>query len=274
MRNNHTLDLLRHGKPALGTWLQMQSIREARLIAAQGCLDWVVIDCEHAAFDYSTVSAIMNAVIDVSGGRVTPIARVGAGTIDQIKQTLDCGAQAVLVPMVNNPVDAANVVRFARFPPQGERGSGSSTVHLSFGATKADYMANANKEILVAIQIETPQAVENIESILDVPGIDMVFIGPNDLTLSLGLQVGFWSDSPLFLDSVQAVITACRRRNIAYGTLSADAKSARQRKEEGFTFVGISTDCALLLNMIGQTYGEFNGISEPPEGWVNLLKMD
>lgn len=274
MRINHLLELLRNGKPALGTWIQMHSVPAARLLAAQGCLDWMVIDFEHAAFNYSNASAVMNAITDVSRGQVTPVARVGAGAIDQIKQVLDSGAQGILVPMVNTPEEAAATVRFARFPPDGERGSGSSVVNLAFGATRAEYVARANREILVAIQIETRQAVENIEQILDVPGLDLVFIGPMDLTFSLGLAPSFWSDSPIFLDAVQTITTACRRRGIAYGTLCANAKAACQRREDGFTFIGIGTDYSHLLTSIGQQYGEFFGQPEPPEGWSNRLRMD
>jgi len=274
MRKNHTLQLLRQGETTLGTWIQLHSITASRLIAAQGCLDWLLVDCEHGASSLSNTMALINAITDVSQGRVTPIARVAAGSIDQIKQLLDCGAQGILVPMVNTAEEAAAVVRYARFPPLGERGAGSISAHLTFGSSRVEYVSDGNHEILVAIQIETQQALANIDQILEVQGIDLVFIGPYDLTLSLGLPGAFWSESPIFLDAIKRIINACSKNGLPYGTIVADPVTALQRKEMGFKFIGLGMDGSHLLSSIGQQYGQIMNLPDPPGGWANLVKME
>lgn len=274
MRKNRTLDLLRQGKTALGTWVQLHSVRAVRLLAAQGCMDWLLIDCEHAPMDMAAAMLLFNTTTDASGGRVTPLARVASGTIDQIKQVLDAGAQGVLVPLVNTAEQAAQVVRFSRFPPDGERGSGSIFANMTYAATRPEYVANANHQVLVAIQIETKEAVENIDAILDVPGIDMVFVGPNDLTLSLGLPASFWSDEPLFQQAVAKIIAACQRRNIPLGTIQMSAADAKRREAEGFTFIGLGVDGIHMLASVGQQFADFTGQPEPPEGWTGLTRMN
>lgn len=274
MRINHTLQLLREGKSTVGTWIQIHSVRMTRMLAAQGCADWLLLDCEHGAVELPTLMAEISAINDISRGRVTPIVRVAAGTIDQIKQALDCGAHGVLVPMVNTPEEAAAVVSYARFPPAGQRGNGSTLAHVNYGASKNEYITQINDQVLVAIQIETREAVENVEQILSVPGIDMVFVGPFDLTFSLGITPGFWSDSPIFQDALQAVMSACRRRGIPVGTFCADAKMAKEREAYGFRFMSLSADVPLLLSALGQQYGEFQNEAEPPEGWAGRLRLE
>jgi 2-keto-3-deoxy-L-rhamnonate aldolase RhmA len=212
---------------------------------------------EHTPVDLSTASTIFAAIADVSAGSCTPLARVAHGTMDQIKQALDAGAQGVIVPMINTAEDAANAVRFARYPPLGDRGAGGLTPHFGFGTTShIEYVQNANHEILVAIQIETQAAVENIDSILDTPGIDLVFIGPFDLHISLGLPPGLWSESTVFRAAVDRVIAACKQRGLPYGTLTPNADGAKNRLADGFTFLGIGSDIAHLLVAINTQYAQ------------------
>jgi 4-hydroxy-2-oxoheptanedioate aldolase len=246
---------LRQGQQTVGMWLQSQNFHIARVIAAQGLFDWLMVDLEHSPVDLSTTMTMLAAIADISGGNCTPLARVAHGTMFHIKQALDAGAQGVLVPMISTPEAAADVVRFARYPPLGERGAGGVTPHLGFGTTSApEYVKNANSEILVAIQIETVQAVENIDAILGVPGIDMVFIGPNDLHVSLGLDSTLWSDNPIFQTALHKIITACRNNGIPYGTLSPDADGAKARLADGFNFVGMGSDLRLMLAAINAGY--------------------
>jgi len=251
VRENHTLNQIRHGHATFGLWLTSHSVHLARIIAMQGGFDWLLVDMEHSPLDLSTASMMLSGIADVSGGQCTPLARVAHGSIDQIKQALDAGAHGIIVPMVNTAEDAASVVRFSRYPPQGERGAGGLLPHFSFGTVShIEYLREANDRILVAIQIETAQAVENVESILDVPGIDMVFVGPFDLHLSLGLPPALWSDQPAFQTAVQKVKAACQRRGIPYGTIAPNAESAKTRANDGFTFVGVGTDTGHLVSTL------------------------
>lgn len=251
MRKNHTLDLLRQDKAAYGLWLHSHHFHIARILAAQGLLDWLLVDMEHTPVDLSSASMIMAAIADVSGGLCTPLARVACGTIDKIKQALDAGAQGVIVPMVNTAEGAAEVVRFARYPPLGERGGGGLTPHLGFGLTNhAAYIPQANAEILVAVQIETAEAVENIDAIVEVPGVDMIFIGPFDLHISLNLPPTLWSDAPPFQNAVARVKAACQRAGRPLGLIAPNADAARARQAEGFQFISVGTDVAHLVNAV------------------------
>ncbi len=257
MRKNHTLSLLQQHEAAYGLWLHSHHFHIARTLAAQGLLDWLLVDMEHTPVDLSTASMILATIADVSAGQCTPLARVASGTMDQIKQALDAGAQGIIVPMVNTEQQAKKVVQFSRYPPQGERGAGGLTPHLGFGLTNhADYVPQANDEILVAIQIETAESVENIEEIVQVEGLDMVFIGPFDLHISLNLAPTLWSDSPIFQNAVAKVKAACKKANIPLGTLAPNAENAKLRQAEGFQFIGVGTDLFHLVNSVRTQFSD------------------
>lgn len=251
MRENHALKQLHQGKPSVGLWLHSHSFHIARIIAAQGLFDWLLLDMEHTPIDLSTLSMTLAAIADVSSGSCTPIVRVAHGTMYHIKQALDSGAQGIIVPMINAAEEAAEIVRFARYPPMGERGAGGLLPHFSFGTSShLEYVQNANREILVAVQIETQAAVENIDAIVATAGIDLIFIGPFDLHMSLGLTPGLWSEQPEFLAEIEKVVGACRRRGIPYGTLTPNAEGAKARRAQGFTLLGMGSDMNHLLSTL------------------------
>lgn len=258
MRTNHTLSLLRQNDVAYGLWLQSHHYHIARILAAQGLLDWLLVDMEHTPVDLSTSSMILATIADISAGKCTPLVRVAGGTIDQIKQALDAGAQGIIVPMVNTADQAKEVVKFSRYPPLGERGAGGITPHLGFGLTNhAEYVPRANAEIMVSIQIETAEAVENIEQIVQVQGLDMIFVGPFDLHISLNLPPSLWSDAPQFLNAIQKVKTACQNANIPMGTLTPNAEGAKARQGEGFQFLGVGAD---LIHLVNAVRSQFNSL--------------
>jgi 2-keto-3-deoxy-L-rhamnonate aldolase RhmA len=257
VRQNHTLATLRQGKPTIGLWLHNHNFHVTRAIAAQGLFDWLAVDLEHTPTDPSSASMILSAIGDVSGGKCTPIARVAHGTMYHIKQALDSGAQGIVVPMINTAEQAADVVRFARYPPQGERGGGGMSPHIGFGMTNhAEYIPQANAEIMVSVQIESREAVENIDAIVETPGLDMIFIGTFDLHISLGLAPILWDDNPTFRTAVDKVISACRRHNLPYGTLTPNADASAARLADGFTFVSMGTDMIHLLGSINAQYAQ------------------
>lgn len=273
MRNNRTLSLLRARQPAIGAWLQLHSPHAARLLAAQGLLDWLLVDFEHTPVDLSTASLILSMVSDVSSGRVTPLARVPVGSIDRIKHALDAGAQGVIVPMVTSAEEVRAAVRYSRFPPKGNRGAGGLAPHLGFGISRPEYLKHANDEILVGIQIETLEALEHLDAILDVEGVDLVFVGPNDLHMALGYPPRFWSAEPRFVEAVERIRTACARRNLPLGTLCKDVTNAQERMRAGFTFIGLGSDAHYMLHFAGLQLGELKGLPEP-ESWCDLVKFD
>lgn len=255
VRQNWTLAQIRQGNPAIGLWLQTHSFHTARMIAAQGLFDWLLVDMEHTPVDLSTASMILSAIADISGGKCTPLVRVAQGNQYHIKQALDAGAQGIIVPMINTAQEAADLVRYARYPPIGERGAGGLIPHFGFGTTNhVEYVANANHEIMIAVQIETRASVENIESILAVPGIDLIFIGPFDLHISLGLPPALWSDLPVFQDAIHKVVSACKQRGMPYGTISPNAEGTKARMAEGYSFVSMGSD---LFHMMATIHTQF-----------------
>ncbi|MFC0626034.1 HpcH/HpaI aldolase family protein [Kribbella deserti] len=273
LRPNQTLRLLRDGAPAVGTWLQLHSIHATRLLAAQGCFDWMLVDFEHTPVGHDTAAHIFSTISDLTQGRITPLARVATGSIDHIKQALDAGSQGVIVPMIETAADAEAAVRYARFPPLGERGAGGLAPHLGFGVSRPEYIASVNGEILVGVQIETIAGFENVEKILEVPGIDLVLIGPNDLHVSLGLPAKFWSDEPEFRSAVDRVVAACREAAVPVGMVCRDAAAAKDRIEDGFTFLGLGSDAHFMLTLAGQQFGELYDLEEPAETWCNLVRL-
>jgi len=270
VRPNHTLSLLRQQSPTIGLWLQTHSFHVSRAIAAQGLFDWLLLDMEHTPVDLYAASTILAAIGDVSGGRCTPIARVAGNTAEHIKHALDAGAQGILVPMVSTADDARAAVRRARFPPLGERGGGGIAPHLAFGLTShVEYIARANAETLLAVQIETTEGVANIDEIVGVDGIDLVFVGPFDLHLSLGLPPALWSTEPRFLAAVDRVLAACTSRGMPVGTLAPDAAGAEARLLQGFRFVGLGTDLNHLLGALRAQRGALptqKRDADPPRG--------
>jgi 4-hydroxy-2-oxoheptanedioate aldolase len=234
----------------------------------------MLVDFEHTPVDYTTASYIFSSLSDISAGNIAPLARVAVGSAEQIKQALDCGAQGIIAPMINTAEEAAAVVRYCRFPPDGERGAGGLTPHLGFGVSRAQFLANVNSEILVGIQIETRAGVNNIESIVKVPGIDLVFVGPNDLHMSLGLPAKFWSSHSEFLDSINKIIKACQAMELPYGTLCRNASSVKDRLADGFRFLGLGSDAHFMLTFAGEQYGQLYGIDEPLETWCNMVNLE
>src|SRR4051812_22005805 len=186
MRPNAVKRALKAGKPSIGTWLSLGSITAARFMARSG-LDWLTVDIEHSLCDWETAAHIFASTADAG---CVALCRVPGNRHDHIKRVLDNGAHGVVVPMVNTRQEAEDAVRACLYPPNGNRSVGGSVHALNFQATPAEYYARANDEILIVLQCEHPMAVENAESVYSVPGVDAVFIGPNDLAANMRTRDG------------------------------------------------------------------------------------
>src|SRR5438067_3569486 len=181
MRANPVKRTLREGRPAVGTWLSLGSITAARFLARAGWA-WLTVDIEHSLVDWETATHMFAAIADAG---CTPLARVPANRHDHIKRVLDNGAHGIVVPMVNSREEALAAVAAAKYPPVGNRSVGGSAHALNFGCTANEYYARANDEVLVVLQCEHIRAVEDADAIFSVPGIDVIFVSPNDLTTSM-----------------------------------------------------------------------------------------
>jgi 4-hydroxy-2-oxoheptanedioate aldolase len=202
--------------------------------------DWLVVDTEHAAIGIETAERMLQAI---STTEVVPIVRVAWNDIAMIKWALDSGAYGVVVPFVSTREEAERTVSYCKYPPQGIRGVGGVRRGLYGGDS---YFEQANDEILVIVQTETVEAVQNIDEILAVPGIDVFFVGPNDLSVSLGQPPSADNRDPEFVAVLQELLEAGRRHGVAGGIWCGSPEVARERIEMGFRFVDISSDLRFM----------------------------
>jgi len=232
---NSTKRKLRNGETTVGTWISSGSPNVLDLLR-NFPLDWFVFDMEHSAISIETVVHMTQVL---NGSSATPIVRVGQ--IDQAvcKAVLDAGAHGVVVPLVNTPEEAERVVKFCKYPPMGVRGLAGSKA-ADYGLTLGMYLRTANDETLVIAQIETPEALENVDGILANDGVDVAFVGPSDLTLTLG----FLDDrsNPKVAEAMLKVVKAAEAAGKAAGIMVATVDEAKQAVQRGFRFISLGSD--------------------------------
>ena len=243
MKPNIVRAKLKRGEPSIGTWLVLPDPFAARMMADVG-FDWLTVELEHAPTRFETAAL---SYLNIAACGCVPLARVPWNTGENIKRVLDTGAWGIVVPMVNSRAEAEAVVRAARFQPLGERSVGGQLHTATFGTDAATYYARANEEILVVVMAEHVRAVENIDEIVSTPGIDAVFIGPNDLLNSMGKPPAFHSDEPEFAAAIQRILDACQRHKVPVGIHVVDPAVAKQRIAEGFQFIAIGSEAGMML---------------------------
>ena len=239
MKNNRVKELLRKGETTVGTWITIGNPDVAELVAHTG-VDWLVFDMEHAPLEIETVQVLMQAT---SGTEVTPFVRVAWNDLVLIKRALDIGAQGLVVPWVNNETDAIKAVQAARYPPRGLRGAGPRRAAM-YGLNR-NYMADVEGKIMIIVQIETSQAVENVEEILQVDGVDGVFIGPRDLSMSMGVQNR--RDEPTLDMAIKKVQEAGKKFGTPTGIMCHSAEEIKSAVQRGFRIIALGSDCDYLI---------------------------
>lgn len=244
MRTNTVKAALHEGRAQVGTWLSLASPLAARFLARTG-FDWITLDVEHSPVDWETAATIFGAVADAGG---VPLARIPVNDFVSVKRSLDSGAYGVVVPMCNTVADAEAAVAACKYPPAGKRSVGGSIHALNYGAASGDYFRRANDEVLVIVQAEHIDAVENCEEIFRVPGIDGMFVGPNDLLASMGKTPAMETDDPDFVDALRHLRETADRCGIAPGIHVGDAEAAVRRLAEGWRFIAISSELGFLLD--------------------------
>lgn len=251
---------LKQGDTAqVGLWLGLANSYTAELLAGAG-FDWLLIDAEHAPNDLQTILGQLQAIAPYPSH---PIVRPPWPDAVRIKQILDLGAQTILAPMVETGEQAADVVAATRYPPQGIRGVGSALARASGFNRMPEYLQTANDEICVLIQIETPKGVENLDDILATEGVDGVFIGPSDLSASMGYigNPGHPEVQKVIEESIAKIVAAGK----APGILIADQALAQRYIELGALFVGVGTDTGLLMKSSNDLAAKFKANIEAPK---------
>ena len=252
MRKNCLKQKLLH-ESVFGTWIMTNSLDNAEILAHTGS-DFIMIDAEHGAMDIETAGRMVSII---RGTQTTPLIRVAGNEVSLIKRALDTGVSGVMIPMVNTKEEAEHAVQSCKYPPIGIRGTGAGRAVL-FGANAEEfenYYTEANDEVLVIVQIEHYTSVENIEEILSVPGIDIAFVGPYDLSTSMGLQGQL--DHPEVLKSYEKVIKACEKYNVTPGIMTW-TEGMEKHLDLGFKFLLGGIDGAILYDGVKNLVNEFN----------------
>ncbi len=232
---------LKDGELVLGTWI---TINHPDVVDALSELpfDWLVFDMEHAPLEISDVEVLL---MPLRNNGITPLIRIPWSDVLLVKRALDIGAKGILVPWVNNGKEAENAVKYASYPPRGIRGVGPRRC-IRYGARDfLDYYQKfEQEERVIIVQVETQKALDNLEEIASTSGIDAVFVGPMDLSTNLGIAGQF--DHPKFKEALEKVLVACKKYDIAPGIHSFNAEMAKRAVSQGFKFIALMSDLAIM----------------------------
>ncbi len=242
----------------IGLWLALADPYAAELCATAG-FDWLLVDGEHGPNDLRSTLAVLQAVAPYASH---PVVRIPQGDAALIKQVLEIGATTLLVPMVETAAQARALVAATRYPPQGIRGVGSGLARSSRWSQFPNYLHEANDRVCLLVQVETASALAQLDEIAAVDGVDGVFIGPSDLSASMGLigQPGH----PDVRVAVEGAITRILAAGKAPGVLAVDEALARRYIEQGARFVAVGVDATMLAQATRVLAAKFGGSAEGP----------
>lgn len=244
---------LKSGETQYGLWMGLPDSICAEIGAGAG-FDWVLIDAEHAPF---SVRDVQNHLQAIEPYDVPALVRPAEGQTALLKQLLDVGAQTLLVPMVDTAEQARQLVKAVRYPPEGIRGLGTSMARAARWNGVEGYLQKANSEICLIVQAETQLAMQNLEEIVAVDGVDGVFIGPSDLSASMG-RIGDVGH-PDVVSAIESGFETILAAGKAAGILAVDENLAKNYAEKGAGFVGVGVDVSLLASSARQLAKRFKG---------------
>lgn len=243
---------LRAFRPQIGLWSSLCNNLSAEVIAGAG-FDWILLDTEHAPNELPLIVSQLQAL---SSGTATPIVRPAWNDVVLIKRLLDIGVQTLLIPFVQNAAEARAAVAATRYPPHGVRGVAVAHRGNRFGRVK-DYLQRAQEEICVLVQIESRSALQEIEAIAAVEGVDGLFIGPSDLSADLG-HLGN-AAHPEVRAAIEQAGCRIRKAGKAAGILTGVEAEARHWLEQGYTFVAVGSDVSVLARGTEALAAKFKG---------------
>jgi 4-hydroxy-2-oxoheptanedioate aldolase len=239
MRINPLRTLWSQDKAAVNGWLTIGDSFAAETMAQQGW-DSLTIDLQHGVIDYTALVPMLQAISTTS---TVPVVRVPWLEPGIVMKTLAAGAYAVICPMVNTREDAQKLVAWTNYAPQGTRSYGPVRATLYGGA---DYFEHANATIVRFAMIETAQALDNLDAILSVDGLDAIYIGPSDLSISLGCKPSFDELEPKAAQAVEHILARAKHHGVVAGMHNGASAAARARIAKGFRFVTVGSDARLL----------------------------
>jgi 4-hydroxy-2-oxoheptanedioate aldolase len=239
MAENALKQMWSRGEVARGAWLSIPSSLSAEAVSKLG-FDYVCIDMQHGVVDYAMA---VDMLLAIHHGGSVPLVRVPANDFATINKLLDAGALGIVVPMIESAEDAREAVRACRYPPEGARSFGPTRASLLAGP---DYFATANQAVACIPMIETRGALDEIEAIVAVPGVDAVYVGPNDLSLALGQGPGLDNDGA-YQEAYRRIAKACQAAGVAAG-IHASPRLDRKHVETGYSMITVSSDIGALMS--------------------------
>jgi 4-hydroxy-2-oxoheptanedioate aldolase len=235
-------DRILAGETLYGLFLDLGSPIAAELVSRAG-YGWLVIDLEHGAATEADLLGLLHAV---EAGGATALVRPQSGERLRIGRALDMGARGIVVPRLNSAAEAREAVTFLRYPPAGGRGVALRVRGADLGGVTHDRVGEVNQRIVGIVQIESPGALADADAIAAIDGVDVLFVGPADLSHSLGVPGKF--NDPLYRKALETVVAACRAHGKAAGILLYDTAVIPAYLELGFRFVGIGADAAFVAD--------------------------
>ena len=255
MKANKLRKIWADGGVVVNGWLHIPSMWSAELMAHAGW-DSILVDLQHGMHGIETVIQMMQAI---STTDTVPLARVNWNEPGSIMRLLDAGAYGIICPMVNTREECEAFVGACRYPPPGYRSLGPTRARVVMGA---DYAEHANDEILTIAMVETKEALDNLEEIASVDGLDMIFVGTGDLRLSLTGKIGFDSDDSQVEAALDRILAACEKNNLIAGLFTASSEYAAQMIKRGFRFVTVKTDTMILSEYAKKLVADTRKLSE------------
>ncbi|MFN3158867.1 MAG: HpcH/HpaI aldolase family protein [Rubinisphaera brasiliensis] len=246
MKSNPVKKALQAGQPQIGTWLSLESVFATRFMARVG-FPWLTVDIEHSPVNWETAAHMFAAIAEAG---CVPLARVPRGDHDLIKRVLDAGAMGIVVPMVNTVEEAKAAIAAAKYPPVGNRSVGGAIHSLNFDAAAGDYYKYANDEILVVLQTESPEGVDNAPEIYALPGVDAIFVGPNDLKFQMRNYTENGDDPTPeeFEAMLQRILQAGKTAGTPVGLHVVTVEDAKRRADEGWQFIAMASELKMMVN--------------------------
>ncbi|KAM3566104.1 hypothetical protein ARSEF4850_000929 [Beauveria asiatica] len=261
---NHLRNVFAAGKQAMGMWQMIPGANVSRILANSG-VDWVVVDCEHGNIDDR---AMHDAVPAIAALGVSPIVRIPDMHGWMVKRALDAGAHGILVPMLRSAAQAREVVQSAKFPPGGNRGFGSPIALSRFSPVPSftEYLQQANDVLLTMVQIETQEALDEVEEIAAVPGVDVLFVGPFDLGNNIGHPIlnGVVSDE--LKAAIARILQATHKAGKKCGMYCANGAQAQASVAQGFDMINVATDYTSLQTLVQEELSVASSQAKPERG--------
>jgi 2-keto-3-deoxy-L-rhamnonate aldolase RhmA len=256
MRENRVKTALKEGKAVSGPIMEeIRTVGPVKYLAMAGH-DFLWFDCEHNMLEWDTLLTLVQMSI---ASDIVPLIRVTDLSYAMVARALDTGAYGVIIPRVESKAEVEQAVSYAKYPPHGRRGAGGQARNAYLTRDVKTAVEEGNALTMVVVQVESKEAVDQLEEMASVPGLDVVCIGPQDLSISLGVHGQF--DHPLFLETVAKAAAACAKHNVPLGMVSRDVNSFKGWYDMGIRFLVCGSDGSLLLQAARQDVAVLKSIT-------------